>query len=194
MTAARLLALTAFLALGVAACAAPTPPETTAPVGAAAGEDQSPRFIGLIGTKEQHAPPFLGVPETNYYRLRSFVDRQTGETLHQIYVSDSYSGAERHWNAARDAAGRPLRFFTISQHEISCAEGCSYVEEFAATIPESELRASPQGLTIVFTSASGADKRITVAVAQIASQLAAVDARRNPLRPASAAQSPGSHQ
>ena len=146
----------------MAACAAPTPPQTAAPDGAAAGQDQSPRFIGVIGAKAQHAPPFLGVPDTNYYRLRSFVDRRTGETLHQLYVSDSYSGAERHWNAAHDGAGRPLRFFTISHNEITCAGGCSYVEEFAATIPESELRANPQGLAVIFTSASGAEKRITI--------------------------------
>jgi hypothetical protein len=190
MTAHRRLALAALLAFALAACAAPAPRETTAQVGAAAGEDQSPRFIGVIGVKEQHAPPYLGVPDTNYYRLRSFVDRKTGETLHQLYVSDSYSGAERHWNAAHDGAGRPLRFFVISQHEISCAAGCSYAEEFAATIPESELRASPRGLVVIFTSASGAEKRIMISGPQIAAQLAAVEARRNPVQPASASQPP----
>src|SRR5690242_1451037 len=112
MTAYRRLVLSASLALAATACAAPTTPQTAAVDGAAAAQDQAPRFIGVIGVKEQHAPPYLGVPDTNYFRLRSFVDRQTGETLHQLYVSDSYSGAERHWNAARDGAGRPLRFFT----------------------------------------------------------------------------------
>jgi hypothetical protein len=148
----------------------------------------------VIGIKEQHAPPYLGVPDTNYYRLRSFVDRGTGETLHQLYVSDSYSGAERHWNAAHDGAGRPLRFFTISQHEIACAAVCSHVEEFAATIPESELRASPRGLAVVFTSTSGAEKRIAISGAQIAAQFASVDGRRNPVQPASAPQPPSPHQ
>jgi hypothetical protein len=186
--------MAAALAASVTACAAPTPPETAAPSGAAAGQDQSPRFIGVIGVREQHAPAYLGVADTNYYRLRSFVDRQTGETLHQLYVSDSYSGAERHWNAARDGAGRPLRFFMISQHEISCATGCSYVEEFAATIPESELRASPRGLAVIFTSASGAEKRIMISGPQIAAQLASVEARRSPMQPASALQPPHSHQ
>jgi hypothetical protein len=194
MTAYRRLALAVVLALAVAGCAAPTPPETTAQAGAAAGADQSPRFIGVIGPKEQHAPPYLGVPDTNYYRLRSFVDRQTGETLHQLYVSDSYSGAKRQWNAAQDAAGRPLRFFTISENEISCAAGCSYVEEFAATIPESELRASPRGLLVIFTSASGAEERILIPGAQIAAQLASVEAARSPVQPASASPPSQSHQ
>ena len=194
MTAFQGRVVAALLALVVAACAAPAPPETSAPGGAPAAEDQSPRFIGVIGAKGQHAPPFLGVSETNYYRLRSFVDRRTGETLHQLYVSDSYAGAERHWNAAHEAAGRPLRFVAISQNEITCTPGCSYVEEFAATIPENELRASPQGLMVIFTSASGAEKRITIAGAQIASQLAEVQARRNPQMPASISQTPSAHQ
>ncbi|HYZ41057.1 MAG TPA: hypothetical protein VE687_10595 [Stellaceae bacterium] len=137
----------------------------------------------MIGTRMQHAPPFLGVPETNFYCLRSFVDRQTGETLHQLYVSDSYSGAERHWNAAHDGAGHPLRFLDISAQEITCTGGCSYAEEFAADIPENELRANPQGLKVTFTARSGAEKTIQVSGSQIAAQLAAVDARRNPAPP-----------
>ena len=119
--------------------------------------------------------------------MRSFVDQRTGETLHQLYVSDSYTGAERHWNGAHDGAGRPLRFIPVSHQEISCAGSCAYAEEFAATIPEGELRASPQSLTVIFTSASGAEKRITISGAQIAAQLAAVEARRPQARPTASA-------
>lgn len=143
-------------------------------------EDSTSRFVGLIGTKAQHAPPFLGVPETNFYCLRSFVDRQTGETRHQLYVSDSYSGAERRWGAARDEAGHALRFVEISRNQITCDAGCSYAEEFAADIPENELRANPRGLKIIFTDSSGAEKTITVSGSQITAQLAAIDARQNP--------------
>jgi hypothetical protein len=192
---ARRLVLAASVVLRLAGCVAPTPPQTAAQDGAPVGEAQLPRFIGVIGAKEQHAPPFLGVGDTNYYRLRSFVDRRTGEILHQVYVSDSYSGAERHWNAAHDGIGRPLRFFSISENEITCAAGaagCSYVEEFAATLPESELRAGPRGLVVIFTSASGAEKRITISGPQITAQLAAVEAKRSPSQPASAIGAPQS--
>jgi hypothetical protein len=180
-----------LLVAALAACAQSPPPENPAPPSdaaptAAGHPDALPRFIGVIGTKAQHAPPFLGVPETNFYCLRSFVDRRTGETRHQLYVSDSYAGAERHWNAARDAQGSPLRFVEISRHEITCANGCSYVEEFAADLPERELRAHPQGLSVTFTAGSGAEKTITVSAKQIAQQLAAVDARRNTAEPAAA--------
>jgi hypothetical protein len=160
---------------------------TTGDASAPSLDDQSPRFIGVIGTRAQHAPPFLGVPQTNFYCLRSFLDRKTGETEHQLYVSESYFGAERHWNSARDAAGHPLRFIEIGRNEITCEKGCSYLEEFAATLPESELRANPQGMAVIFFSASGEQKRILLSGAQISTQLAAVDANHNPVWPAAAA-------
>jgi hypothetical protein len=200
MTPVRGGVLALLLGSALAACAQPPPPQDPARPGAAAAtlrEAATPRFIGVVGTRTQHAPPFLGVPETNFYCLRSFIDRQTGETQHQLYVSDSYSGAERRWQAARDDAGRPLRFIEIGRNEITCDGGCSYLEEFAASIPESELRASPQGLTVVFVAGSGTEKRISVSGAQISAQFAAVDNGRDSARPATtpaAPQSSSSHQ
>jgi hypothetical protein len=183
-----LLVLAALLSMALTACAQQQPPSASAdpaPAAATPG-DPLPRFIGVVGIRAQHDPPFLGVQGTNFYCLRSFIDRQTGETRDQLYVSDSYDGAERHWNAARDGAGRPLRFIEISQHEITCEGGCSYLEEFAADIPESELRANPQGLSVTFTARSGTEKTILVSGEQIAKQLAAVDAGRNSIPPAAA--------
>jgi hypothetical protein len=126
------------------------------------------------------------VPETNFYCLRSFLDRQTGETRHQLYVSDSYSGPERHWDAARDGGGRTLRVLEITRHQITCDGGCAYTEEFAADIPESELRANPNGLKVTFGAQSGADKTIAISGSQITAQLAAVDAVHNPAVPIAA--------
>ena len=186
--------LAASLGLALAACAQPPPPEAPAQPGAAAvapgREESAPRFVGLIGTRAQHAPLFLGVPETNFYCLRSFLDRQTGETRDQLYVSDSYSGPERHWNAARDGAGHALRFLEITRHQITCDGGCSYTEEFAADIPESELRANPQGLRVTFSAQSGTEKTITVSGSQVTAQLAALDAVHNPAVPTTSAPSP----
>jgi hypothetical protein len=190
----RHLLAASVLISALTGCAQPPRSASSAQDGAPAREDQLPRFIGVIGAKTQHAPPFLGVPGTNYYCLRSFVDRKTGETLHQLYVSDSYSGNERRWEAARDDGGRPLRFVEIGRNEISCTGSCSYLEEFAAAIPESELRADPQGLAVIFASASGAEKRIMVSGAQISAQLAAVEARRGATQPAAAAQPTAPHQ
>ena len=180
-----LLVLSLGLALTSCAQLAPRQP-TAGALGVEAREDSSQRFISFIGPKTQHAPPFLGIQETNFYCLRSFLDRRTGETAHQLYVTDSYFGAERGWNAARDSAGVPLSFVAIGRDEISCDAGCSYVEEFAAKLPESTLRASPDGLAVTFSSRSGDAKTIVVPGERITAQLAAFDARRNSAQPVAA--------
>lgn len=154
--------------------------------------EQNGRFIELAGPRRQHDPPFLGVPNTNYDLLRSLIDTRSGETVHQLYVEDSYFGAKREWNAAHDAAGAELHFVPISLNEISCDNGCSYAEEFGADLPEALLRASPQGLTVTFTAKSGA--RLTVAVPGdlIQKQLAAAAAAHAPVPKTAAAAPPQS--
>lgn len=152
--------------------------------------EQGGRFVALAGPRRQHAEPFLGVPGTNLYTLRSWIDARTGETAHQLYVSDSYAGAARDWNAARDSQGRPLRFIAISKNEITCQPSCSYVEEFAAALPEAQLRDSPGELAVTFAAPSGAAKTIAVAGELIAEQLAATDKARAAL-PRAAAAVPG---
>ena len=134
------------------------------------------KFVGVLGPKVQQGEPFLGVAGTNFHALRSWIDRRTGETVHQLYVEDSYAGAKRGWDAAQDTRGKPLRFISISDREITCAPACSHAEEFAAALPEDELRANPQGLTVFFSAKSGAQMAIPVSGDLIAKQLAAVDA------------------
>jgi hypothetical protein len=183
------LVAAAFLGAALTACVQHASPGGPGAV-AAVREELSPRFIALVGPKAQHAPPFLDIPETNFYCLRSFLDRQTGEVEHQLYVSDSYFGALRDWNAARDGAGRPLPFVHIGREEITCDGGCSYVEEFAVTLAESELRASRNGLTVIFLTRSGYTKSIVIPGERIAGQLAASDARRAAVPPKSALAEP----
>jgi len=144
--------------------------------------EQDGRFIAFVGPRRQHAEMFLGVASTNFYALRSWIDARTGETVHQLYVSDSYAGPERKWNAARDGQGRELRFVEISRNEITCERGCSYAEEFAAALPEEVLQAIAGGLTVYFSAISGAQKTIVVPGELIQKQLAAVAATR-PGRP-----------
>jgi hypothetical protein len=173
----RFLAI--VLGMALTSCAQLAPRQTDSGVLVTeAREDSSHRFISFIGAKAQHAPPFLDIPETNFYCLRSFVDRRTGESAHQLYVTDSYFGAERGWNAAREGTGDPLPFIAIGHDEISCDSGCSYVEEFAAKLPESLLRAHPDKLAVTFSSRSGDEKRIIVPGNQITAQLAAIQKTR----------------
>ena len=183
--------LTIFLGMALTACAQLTPRQTDSGVLVTeAREDSSHRFILFIGPRAQHAPPFLDIPDTNFYCLRSFVDRRTGETAHQLYVTDSYFGAERGWNAARDSAGAALPFVAIGHDEISCDAGCAYVEEFAANLPESLMRASPDRLAVTFSSRSGDKKTIVVPGERITAQLAAIDATRTPAPPAARSAQP----
>ena len=153
-------------------------------------QQQGGRFVTLAGPRLQHAEPFLGVDNTNFYLLRSMIDTRTGEIAHQLYVEDSYFGAERGWNAARDMTGQSLRFIPIGKNEISCENGCSYAEEFAAVLPEALLRANPQGLTVVFTARSGAAKTISVPAGLVGKQLAALGEMRAALPVTAAAASP----
>jgi hypothetical protein len=170
--------------------AAPRPAPPTAGAAQPAASNMPARFIGFVGAKLQHDPPFLGVPYSNFYCLRSFLDRQTGETAHQIYVADSYFGAERGWDGAHDGAGNALPFSHISTDKITCDNGCAFEEEFAATLPDAELRSSTQGLAVTFTARSGKTMTIDLSEPQIANQLAAVDAQRNRSPPQTAATAP----
>jgi hypothetical protein len=180
----RLAAL--LLGAALAACTPLAPPSPPAPAAAAAKPATEPtaRFIGFVGPKRQHDPPFLDVPYTNFYCLRSFLDRQTGETAHQLYVADSYFGAKRGWEAAHDTAGNALPFTPIDTHEIVCDKDCAYVEEFAAMLPAAALQASPQGLAVTFTARSGKTMTIRLSGEEIASQLAVVDDARRRVGPA----------
>jgi hypothetical protein len=141
-------------------------------------QEQGGRFVTLAGPRLQHAEPFLGVADTNFYLLRSMIDTRTGEIAHQLYVEDSYFGDARDWNAAHDSGGQTLRLIPITKNEISCEPGCSYAEEFAAALPEGLLRANPQGLSVTFIAKSGAEKTIAVPGELIQKQLAAVDGAR----------------
>ena len=152
--------------------------------------EQGGKFISLVGPKRQHAEPFLGVPGTNFYALRSMIDTRNGETAHQLFVADSYFGAERNWEAARDGQGQKLRFIAISKNEITCENGCSYAEEFAAALPEPLMRANPQGFAVAFTARSGAIKTVTVPGDLVANQLTAVADARAAMPTASAAPVP----
>jgi hypothetical protein len=190
VAAASLLAALA----GCAGLAGGPPPSIQSATAVTRSTDQSGRFITFVGPRRPHGEPFLGVPGTNFDALRSSIDTRTGETAHQLYVEDSYFGAERNWETATDPAGQKLRFIHISKNQISCDNGCSYAEEFAASLPEALLRANAQGilaaLPVSFTARSGARQTIIVPGDLILKQLAAVDEARASLPTASAAPPP----
>lgn len=180
-------AAASLLVLLLAGCsvAAVEPAVAPSATGVTRSTEQGGKFIALVGPRRPHAEPFLGVAGTNFYALRSWIDTRNGETAHQLYVEDSYFGAERNWDSGQDEAGRPLRFVAISKNEITCENGCSYAEEFAASFPESYLRERAAGLTVSFGAKSGAQKTIAVPGDLVARQLDAVAEARATLPTAS---------
>jgi predicted small lipoprotein YifL len=181
----------ALMLLALAGCGAMSGPVATVQPAntVTVSREQGGKFIGLVGPRIQHDEPFLGVPNTNFSALRSWIDTRTGEINDQLYVEDSYFGAKRNWNMA-SANGQTLRFVPISTNEISCEQNCSYAEEFAAAIPDPLLRASTQGLPVRFTAQSGADKLILVPGELVQKQIAAVDQARATLPSVAAAPGP----
>ncbi len=146
------IAASALVALALGGCAILHPEEKLPPAPQAQGveltKEQGGRFIAFVGPRLQHTEMFLGVTDTNYFALRSWLDNKTGEVAHQLYVEDSYYGGPYLWNGARDADNKPLRFIAISRNEITCDLGCAYADEFAAELPDAYLRAPRQGRAV----------------------------------------------
>jgi hypothetical protein len=150
--------------------------------------DVSGRFIALVGPKVQHDPLYLDTPNTNYSCLRSFIDQQTGETAHQLYVAASYESIHD-WDTARDGSGRTLVFLPINRFKIACngKEDCAYAEEFAAKIPEGELNENTRGFNVTFADRAGHSQVFAVSSQQVAAQVAALAEEQKKLRSAQAA-------
>lgn len=151
------------------------PPQPQAPE-VTLTKQQGGRFIAFVGPRKQHTEPFLGVEDTNYFCLRSWLDNKTGETAHQLYVAYSYYGGPYLWNGVYDTANAKLKFIPISRNQISCEQGCSFADEFAAELPEDYLRGHPGGFAVTFTSANGKTLGIDVRPELVAAEINAVDA------------------
>jgi hypothetical protein len=173
----------------------PTQPEAQ---GVELTKQQGGRFIAFVGPKAQHTETFLGVSETNYFCLRSWLDNKTGETAHQLYVEDSYYGGPHEWNSVRDQDNKTLRFITISHNEITCDLGCAYADEFAAALPEDYLRAHAGGFAVTFGAPDGKTLPVKVPAGTVTAELAAIDAVRataaNAAAPPTAANPPAAKQ
>ena len=174
------IAAAALLALVLGGCAVVHPEEKLPPQAQAPGveltKQQGGRFIAFVGPRQRHSTPFLNVDDTNFFCLRSWLDNKTGETAHQLYIEDSYYGGPYLWNGVYDTADAKLKFIPISRNQITCEQGCSFADEFAAELPEDYLRAHRNGFAVTFTSANGKTLAMSVPPALVAAQLDAVDA------------------
>ena len=173
------------------------PPQPQAP-GVELIKMQNGRFIAFVGQRRQHTAKFLDVDDTNFFTLRSWYDNKTSEAAHQLYVADSYFGPPQKWYGVHDADNTKLKFIPISRNEITCEQGCSYADEFAAELSEDYLRAHKDGLALIFTSSDGKNLPVNVPADLVGAQRAAVDTVRGiaaknaaaPLAPAATAAAP----
>jgi hypothetical protein len=174
----------ALFALALGGCAMMQPEEKLPPpaqpeaLGVELTKQQGGRFIAFVAPRQQHAEMFLGVSDTNFFTLRSWLDTRNNEAAHQLYVADSFFGGPFKWDAAIDQDKTTLRFVDISHNQISCEEGCSYADEFAAALPEDYLRAHRNGFTVTFSAKEGKTLSVTVPPTMVRAELAAVDTVR----------------
>lgn len=153
------------------------PPQPQAP-GVELAKMQNGRFIAFVGQRRQHTAKFLEVDDTNFFVLRSWYDNKTGEAAHQLYIEDSYFGGPSKWDGVHDADNKPLKFIPISRNQITCEQGCSYADEFAAELSEDYLRAHKDGLALIFTASDGKNLPVNVPADLVGAQLAAVETVR----------------
>lgn len=179
----RKLVTAVLLALALGACTLlpraeeKLPPPAQAPA-IELTREQGGRFIAFAGPRLQHTQAFLGVSDTNFFLLRSWLDNKTGEVAHQVYVEDSYYGGPFNWHGVHDADGMPLKFVAISRNQISCDQGCAYADEFAAALPDDYLKSHRSGFGVTFTAGDGKTLAVQVPGDLVAAQLDAIAAVR----------------
>jgi hypothetical protein len=114
------------------------------------------------------------------WKLRSFVSKHDGTTVHQLYVTVNYSSSasRKHFDWASDNTATPLTVKAIaSEYDYNCSrnpfsDGCDYSEEIGINLTTEALRAhGSSGYPIKFSAKSGDSFVLTISSNQIAAQL-----------------------
>lgn len=118
--------------------------------------------------------------------IRSWMDRQTGQTRHQLYWNLMYSDqAWRFYSRSNDDSARSLRTVEINRNVVTCAgsryRGCTYSETMGAELDEGVLRAAGRAgrnYCVKFYARSGNETIACVTAEMINAQFEAIDRRR----------------
>jgi len=162
------LAAIAVLVLALAACGPLGPPPRTT--------------VNVLGDKFSKEIELQGIPlhdPTNgddlFWMLRSFVNPQTGETLHEIYVEWVYPGPSSGRYRAADDTARDLTLKVIKRD--SCPFGkCDRTDILAVLIDETTLRKRAQtGFQVKLFAQDGTSGILDIRPNMINAQLQAVD-------------------
>ncbi len=122
----------------------------------------------FIGIEEK-----IGSPKAlNKFFIRSWIVKESGGLLHQIYAQYGYAGKE--WDFYTEAysqEGQPLQLVIIHRDADYYESINVYHEEIGITIPDEYLRSHLNGFSIKVLAKSGDSFMINVTPEQIKSQL-----------------------
>ncbi|MEX1010577.1 MAG: hypothetical protein WDZ29_00795 [Balneolaceae bacterium] len=149
--------------------------------------------VQIAENPESNQVSFLGIthmiPDVNpdqspwnaSYFLRTFMDTENGELVHQLYTDVLYTaGDRREYNSANMQGGINLQMSRIRIENLECPgySRCAFREIVGIIIPDQALRNNSDGLRVNLHSSSGQSLELHVRQAQISAQLQALDSYR----------------
>ncbi len=156
----------AFALVG-AACAPPVPPHVTI------SDDQFSKAVEIFGWGN-YENPYGGIDRT--WRIRSWVDKQTQQVTHQIYVELNYQREYQYFRQAADDTARSLPVLQIDRASDCPRYQCTHYETIGIAIDDATLRArADKGFLLKISARRGSELILPISPTQIALQLAAVD-------------------
>jgi len=122
----------------------------------------------FIGIEEK-----IGSPKAlNKFFIRSWIVKESGGLLHQIYAEYGYTGKEwEFYTKAYNQEGQPLQTVKIHRHSDDYESINVYHEEIGITIADEYLRSHLNGFRIKVSALSSDSFMINVTPEQIKSQL-----------------------
>lgn len=136
--------------------------------------DTSVTFRGITETNGESES--FGASNSRTYFIRSFLDKESGEISHQLYISIDYFNDWRFYNRASLVGGDNPEFIEIAS-DVDCSSyGCTYNEQMAVTMSDKYLRDHENGFKVKVSSKSGHETVINVTSNQIVKQLQKIEA------------------
>jgi hypothetical protein len=132
-------------------------------------DDKFSKTLSYAGLREW-INPFGGTARN--WMLRTWIDKETRNVTHQLYVEISYSGSWRFYQSANNEQAISLPFIPINRSVGSCFAGCSFTEIVGVELSDELLREKAlTGFQVKLFAKSGDSLVIDVTRAQIQSQL-----------------------
>jgi hypothetical protein len=131
-------------------------------------EHKGKEVAAFVGIEEK-----IGSPKAlNKFFIRSWIVKESGGLLHQIYAEYGYVGKDwEFYTKAYNQEGQPLQTVKIHRHSDDYESINVYHEEIGITIPDEYFRSHLNGFSIKVSALSGDSFVINVTPEQIKSQL-----------------------